>query len=124
MNKPIVHNLSIVKPVCGVTKLRVKLQVGKLCFSAAPLTFQRTEDSSGMTFKFGVELGVVLLPPPGKDVLEVVGVIGLLLLLGTLVGEGLMIVVPLVDDGAATGFCDPDVGFDEGNEFPFGEVGL
>ena len=123
MNKPIVHNLSIVKPVCGVTKLRVKLQVGKLCFSAAPLTFQRTEDSSGMTCKFGVALGV-LFTPPGKTVLGAVGAIGLLLLLGTLVGEGLLIVVPLVDDGAATGFCDPDVGFDEGNEFPFGEVGL
>ena len=77
-----------------------------------------------MTFKFGVELGVVLLPPPGKEVLGIVGAIGLLLLLGTLVGEGLVIVVPLVDDGAATGFWDPDVGVDEGNEFTFGEVGL
>ena len=81
------------------------------------------EDSSGMTFKFGVALGVVFTPP-GKTVLGAVGVMGLLLLLGTLVGKGLLFVVPLVDDGAATGFCEPDVGVDEGNEFPFCEVGL
>ena len=73
-------------------------------------------------------LGVVLFTLPEELVFGVVGENGLLLgllllLLGTLVGEALLIGVPLVD-GAAIGFCDPDVGVDEGTEFRFGEVGL